>query len=353
MPDWTKTMKQTFEYYVVDPRTWKDIRPIHDVISSSIKRDAEAETLSSLTIDISEPIGECYIRVYLVTNQNGIKERFPLGTFIIQTPVWGFDGKAKKTRIDAYSPLLELKEKKPPFGYSILEQTNIMESAYKILRENMRAPIIKIEKDQTLHYDFVSNTEDTWITFIRDLLYNAKYRLGLDELGRVVFEPIIDQASQQPVWYFNDDNSSILQATVDVTQDLYGIPNVVEVIYSTDKKNYYSRAVNDDSDSIVSTVNRGREILYREVNPNTIGNPTQEQLDDYAKRLLKQLSSLEYSITYTHGYCPVRIGDCVMINYERAGLRNIKAKVITQQIDCVAGCMVTETATFTNRLWGD
>ena len=25
MPDWTKTMQQTFEYYVVDPGTWKDI----------------------------------------------------------------------------------------------------------------------------------------------------------------------------------------------------------------------------------------------------------------------------------------------------------------------------------------
>ena len=27
MPDWTKSMQQTFEYYVVDPNTWKDKTP--------------------------------------------------------------------------------------------------------------------------------------------------------------------------------------------------------------------------------------------------------------------------------------------------------------------------------------
>lgn len=24
MPDWKKSMQQTFEYYIVDPGTWKD-----------------------------------------------------------------------------------------------------------------------------------------------------------------------------------------------------------------------------------------------------------------------------------------------------------------------------------------
>ena len=28
MPDWTKTMQQTFEYYVVDPGTWKEMKKI-------------------------------------------------------------------------------------------------------------------------------------------------------------------------------------------------------------------------------------------------------------------------------------------------------------------------------------
>ena len=103
MPDWTKAMKQTFEYYVVDPGTWKDAKRIQNVISSSITRDAETETLGSLTLDIAEPLGECYVRVYLVTIQNGIKEKLPLGTFIVQTPSYDFDGKVKSVKLDAYT----------------------------------------------------------------------------------------------------------------------------------------------------------------------------------------------------------------------------------------------------------
>lgn len=352
MPDWSKSMLQTFEYYLVDPGTWKDIRPIRDVKDSKINRDNSAETLGSLTINIAEPLGECYIRIYLITIQNGIREKHPLGTFIIQTPSYGFDGKVKTVKLDAYTPLLELKENAPPIGYSLLEGENIMEIAYRIVREHVRAPVVKVEDDETLFFDFVANTQDTWISFIYDLIANAKFTLGLDEIGRVLFLPIQDTASLQPVWTFDDTNSSILHPKVDMQQDLYGVPNAVEVIYSNGRDNYYVKVVNDDPDSPISTVNRGREIVHREVNPNTLGNPTNKQLEDYARRLLKNLSALEYKVTYTHGYCPVRIGDCVMLNYEKAGLHNIKAKVVSQSIDCVPGCPVTETAVFTNKLWG-
>lgn len=353
MPDWTKAMQQSFEYYVVDPGTWRDVKRLDNVLSSSINRDAETETLGSLTLDVADPIGECYIRVYLVTIQNGIKEKHPLGTYLIQTPSYDFDGKVKSVKLDAYTPLMELKEKKPPIGYSILENANIMEQAYMITKDNLRAPVFKVDNDEILYQDFVANTDDTWVTFLTDLVANAKYSLGLDELGKVIFMPMQDTASLQPVWYFTDDNSSILQPNIEMTQDLYGIPNAVEIIYSTNKKYFHVKVTNDDPHSPISTVSRGREILYREMNPSTIGNPTQEQLEEYARRVLRELSSLEYRVTYTHAYCPVRIGDCVMLNYTRAGIKNVKAKIVSQKIECVPGCPVTETVVFTNRLWGD
>jgi hypothetical protein len=74
-------------------------------------------------------------------------------------------------------------------------------------------------------------------------------------------------------------------------------------------------------------------------------------LQEYAEKILKEQSSIEYTITYTHGYCPVRLGDCVRLNYTKAGLKNIKARVINQQIDCKPGCQVTEKAVFTTKLW--
>lgn len=351
MPDWTASMQQTFEYYVVDPGTWKDMKRLNNVKSSSISWDSDADTLGSATFEVAESPGECYVRIYLITIQNGIKERFPLGTFLVQSPSTEFDGMANAVSLDAYTPLLELKEKFPPIGYSIMSDENIMESARILVREHARAPVVKTDDSTKLHDDFVAMTDDTWLTFLEDLVANAKYSFYLDELGRILFVPDQDTASLQPVWTYDDSNSSILYPDITLNHDIYGIPNVVEVIYSNGKDSYYWKAVNDDSNSPTSTVSRGREIPHRITTPELAGNPTQTEIKEYAEKVLRELSTLEYKITYTHGYCPVRVGDCVRIDNEAAGLRNVKAKVITQSIKCEPGCPVTETAVFTNKLW--
>ena len=351
MVNWLGTMQQTFEYYIVDPGTWKDISKVENVISSSINRDGSAETLGSASINVNEPVGECYIRIYLITIQNGLREKHPLGTFLVQTPSYNFDGKTKSITLDAYTPLLELKENFPPLGYSILKGENILNIAFRLVRENLRAPIYETTNDEVLHTNFVAATDDTWMTFLSDLLSTAKYKFGLDELGRVLFLPDQDTRSLQPVWTYTDDNSSILYPSLDIDHDLYGIPNVVEVIYSNGNQYYYGEAVNDDSNSPISIVSRGRRITHRVTNPSILGNPTQTQIQEYAEQLLREMSTLEYTITYKHGYCPVRLGDCVRLNYKRAGLNGVKAKVISQTIDCVPGCPVTEKAVFTAELW--
>ena len=351
MIDWHKSMKQTFEYYIVDPNTWKDGEQIYDVEKCTINRDESNETLGSATIDCNSLINECYVRIYLSVIQNGMPYKIALGTVMVQTPSGGFDGKRKTISLDAYTPLIELKEKSPPVGYSLLKDQDIMEIAHSICRENMRAPIVEAKSTKKLYSDFVANLDDSWLTFVKDLIANAKFEIALDAYGKVTFEPIKDVGSLQPVWTYNDDNSSILMPDISDERDLYGIPNVLEVVYSTDSGYMYSRVVNNDPNSPISIINRGREILYRDTNPSVVGNPTQEYLDNYAYQMLRSLSTLEHKIVYTHGYCDVRVGDCVMLNYKRAGLANIKAKVISQSISCETGCPVEETAVYTEKLW--
>lgn len=350
MADWLASMQQTYEYYEVDPGSWKDVRRLDNVKSCTINRDEETETLGSATIDVTETVGECYVRAYLVTIQNGLKERHPLGTFLVQTPTSSFDGRIREVSMDAYTPLLELKENPPPLGYSIHKDENVMQNAYLIIRERARAPVVRTESEKTLYNDFVANSDDTWITFLTDLIANAKYKFGLDELGRIIFVPKQDTESLQPVWTYTDDNSSILYPEITMNHDLYGIPNVVEIVYSKGKDHFTARVVNDDPNSPTSTVSRGREIIHRATNPD-LGNPTDDQIQEYATQLLKDLSSIEYTITYTHGYCPVRLGDCVRLMYSRSGITDVKARVISQTIKCEPGCPVTEKAVFTTKLW--
>ena len=362
MPNWTESMQQTFEYYMVDPGTWQDIKMLNNVKSSSVTWDSESSTLGSATIDIDEisdeTIGEAYIRIYLITIQNGVREKFPLGTFLVQTPSTSFDGKTKNISMDAYTPLIELNEKYPPYGYFVSKGKHILEEAYNIISTDrkIRAPIISpsIVDDgkYKLNDAFVADPKNTYFDFIKDLIGNVEHVFDIDEMGQISFTKKPDIESLQPVWDYDDGNSSILYPNINMDQDLYGIPNVIEVICSTNDGVITTTVENNDINSPTSIINRGRKIVYREIDPSMIGDPTQERIDDYAKKLLKELSSIEYTITYTHGYCPVRVGDCVMLNYSRAGLNNIKARVISQDISCETGCSVTETAVFVKKLWG-
>ena len=346
--DWTASMQQTFEFYLVDPNTWEKVRRVDTIISGSITNDLDNETLGSASFTTSEVLDECYIRPYLVCTQNKITKSFPLGTFLVQTPSTKFDGRITNITLDAYTPLLELKDGKPPYGYGLSSGFNVMETARNIIREHCRVPVIKTDSDKVLGSDFISDFDnDTWLIFVSDLINTAGYSLGLDELGRVIFVPYKQITALQPVWTFDDGNSSILLPEITVSRDLYSIPNVVEVLYSDEHGYCYSRAVNDKSTSDVSTVRRGREIIHRVSNPEGMDKPTQEELDIYAQRMLYDMSSLECSISFSHGYCGVRVGDCVMLNYERAGLRNVKAKIVSQSIECRPGCKVSATAVYT------
>lgn len=351
MVDWTETMEQSFEYYEVDPNTWKDVKPLDTVKSCTIDRDEGVDTLGSASIDVTDLLGESYIRVYLIIRQNGIKYKFTLGTFLVQTPSSTYDGKNRNVSIDSYTPLLELKENPPPLGYALLKGDNIMEQAYLIVREHCRAPVVRTTSDINLQSDFVADPNENWLTYVRDLIAQAKFKLDLDEEGRILFAPKQKAEELQPKWTFNDDNSSILLPEATLRHDLYGVPNVVEVVCSNGHEQIYTRVVNDDPNSPTSTIARGREIIHRVTDPQLPGFPSKEQIDEYANEVLSSLSSVEYEVSYSHGYCPVRVGDCVRLNYNQAGLNDIKAKIINQSIKCGTGCTVSETAVFTKKLW--
>lgn len=355
MPDWTQSMQQTYEFYEVNPLTWEDRRQIKNITSCSITRDSSEETLGSASIECTDDLTDMYVRVYLVTTQYGVRERFALGTYLCSSPSTTFDGKKATVTQDGYTPLIELKEKTMPLGYSIQRGSNIISAARKIADEGARAPVAAISEDITLDAIFVSDIQDTRLLFLTDLLANAGYHLDLDPDGTIMFSPDQDLDSLQPFWTYTDDNSSILLPDIAISKDLYGIPNVVEVVYSPNDTSppLFTRATNQAKSSIVSIPSRGREIVYRDTNPDAAAGLTQYQIWEYARNKLKQMSSIQHTVTYSHGYCDVRVGDCVMLNYERAGLENVKAQVIRQTINCVSGCTVQETAVYTERLWGN
>lgn len=125
-----------------------------------------------------------------------------------------------------------------------MKNQKVMTYAYRLTNGTRKRPVVELFYiDDILYSDFVANTSDSWLTYISDLLATVKYKLGLDELSRIIYMPDQDLTSLQPVWTYNDDNSSILYPDISLDHDLYVIPNVVEVIYTSKLSNYYARVV--------------------------------------------------------------------------------------------------------------
>lgn len=351
--DWTKSMQQTFEYYKVNPNSWNDEEKMDLFTNATITRDRSNATKEYANIEGNDIHGEFYVRIYLIATQNNYTYKVALGTFLIQTLDFKFNGKYNTHSVEAYSPLIELKEKNPPIGYYIPNNEYLMNSAIVCTRDNIRAPVVGSNYGSKVidnSAGFAANFDDKWIDYLSELIKGAEYEYMLTPLGEVMFAPIQELDSMKPIWVYTDDNSSILHPDVELEEDLYGIPNVVEVLYTVNDEHKYVRVENNDRNSPASIQARGREIIHREETPDS-QSMTEMQIYEYATNLLKSLSVIECTLTYSHGYCSVRVGDCVILDYRRSGIPRTKAVVQTQSIECKPGCPVTETATYIKKLW--
>lgn len=354
--DWTASMQQTFSFFRVDPKTWKDLKKVDTILSCELVRDSEDETLGYATFFADDIEGEFYIRIYMDVTQNKRFYHIPIGTYLVQTNITEFDGKQNKLSIDAYTPLIELKEKNPPIGFYFENGSDVLEKTEEYVRQNCRAPFLKrisLTGDTTLNdkNGFVANPDETWLAYLSAFIKNGDHSFQLTETGEIYIKKNNKVEETQPTWTYSDDEESILYPTITTNQDLYGIPNVVEILVSKPySEGMLIRSVNNNPNSIISTVNRGREIIHRITNPNIDIYNNVEELQKFADKTLDDLSSIEYDISYTHGFCPVKIGDCVLINYRKSGLKNIKAKVKKQTIKCEPGCPVSETASYSVNL---
>ena len=377
--DWSKGMQQTFEYYTVDPNTWYDVLCLTNIISCSLTHDSSSEMRGHASITTSEPLDENYIRIYMRVRQNGINQRFCLGTYLFIVSSDSFNGKRHSYTYTGYTPLIELKEKLAPLGYNVIGITGekpellpprtaptVTDEISRVIGQYSR---LKLENnvliERPLLNNFVSGTSDTWLAVVNNLLTAStlqQYELSVDNWGAVRIKEAITVYNEKHVYEYDDGNSSILLPTLDLTDDMTDIPNVVEVIYTGNgnKDIGYVRKVvkNEDTRSIVSIPSRGREIWRRFVISNIampLGEVTRDAIEDQvegqAKRLLEAASTIRKTIQYSHGFNGVEVGDTVLFNYERAGFTGIKAKVVSQTINCKPGCQVDETAVYTKRLW--
>ena len=348
--DWTSSLRIDWRYTLVDPVTWVDTDEIPFVRSCSVTWDADSELLVSGSLEIDGEIGEePYVRIWCDVVQGDLAERHAVATLLCQTAKGSTEGTVRTAEAEAYSPLLELSDDKPPVGWSV---SGSADEAIALICSHMRAPYVRYESGVTLATAVVATEDESWLDMLWAVCEEAGLEFWVDGMGRLVFGPTAEPWALQPVQTISDtDPRGILFAEREVETDLFGIPNHFEAIRSDTGEWVKGEAWNDDPASISSTVRRGRVITHRETNPDGLPSGSSQLVaDEYARTRLREESVITRTYTLDIGYLPLRLGDAIRFSDSKLGVEEV-VMVNGMELTCDVEARLSLTATSTEELW--
>lgn len=318
-------------YYAakVDPQTWSDAGEI-SIISGSITKKAGSDLVQSADITVSEDIGtEAWIRVYMIAEQGGAKERVPLFTGIVSSPSRNIKGAQETRKLDCYSVLKVAADILLPIGWFAPARTNGGE-LIRILLSDLPCPVEVDEGSPNIISSFVAGNNDSKLSVAQEIAAAINWQIKVNGDGsvRICPKPLTIAGT------FDNIENDIIETSVTDNRDIFSVPNVLRVTLGGSA----ATARDDDPDSIYSTANRGREIWAQEDAKLAAG----ESLGEFAVRRLKELQNPSRKLDYTRRFQPdVDVNDLVSIVYPKQNIGDV-FRVQSQTITLSHGAKVKE-----------
>lgn len=334
--DWASGYSLMYQLAIVDPGTWLDVDEI-DVESCSIDRDEDGlmqsadMTIPELYDDgTGDRYRERWVRVYLDARQEGGEpERVAIFTGLATAPERGYDAGKTTHKLTCYSVLKPPADVLLPRGWYAPAETQAATIAAKLL--DTPAPVSIADGSPALRDAVIAEDGETALTMAHRIVAAVDWQIQVTGDGRVVIEPVPDEAA---VRIDALDNDLITSSFTD-TSDWFSCPNVFRACMDG------SQAVaRDDSGGRLSVAGRGREIWAQETGVTLSDGET---LAQYARRALAAAQRSVRTIDYERRYTPgINTGDLVAINYPGQGIDGI-FRVKKQSIECGTPCRVSET----------
>ena len=338
----------SFYGMTVDPVTWRDMERF-EIISGNIDKNIDnLRDSASLVMKDDFDVLDQWIRIYMDANQSGDVVHVPLFTGIATSPSVSYTLGVSNYTIQCYSVLKPLEDILLPKGY--FASTRI--AGTDILKELLKAtpaPVVVDNKSGNLTTNIVAEGNETNLTMIDTILpyltTDEVIQIGDDNIGTKTSDIqlrisgdghiVISAVRDDPVAIFSKLQNDVVTTDFNKDRDWFECPNVLVV--STDANSETIR--DDDPNSILSTVSRGREIWASEVNVTISDN---ESLLSYGRRKLKELQIRNEFVDYTRRFDPaIQPGDIVRIKYPDL---DGDYRVESQSIDLSPGAPTSETA---------
>lgn len=331
MIDFSNGITAIYSASKVDPKTWADAGEI-SIVSGTVTKNAKSNLVVSADITVKDEIDtEEWVRVYMIAEQGGTKERVPLFTGIVSSPTRSINGNSETRKLDCYSVLKVANDILLPLGWFAPARTNGGE-LIKILLSDLPCPVELDGGSPNIISSFVAGNNDTKLSVAQEIAKAINWQIKVNGDGSVRICPMPLTIAGT----FNNVDNDIIEMSVNDNRDNFSVPNVLRVTLSGSA----ATARDDDPDSIFSTVNRGREIWQQENAKLAAG----ESLGEYAVRRLKELQNPARKLNYNRRFQPdVDLNDLVSIIYPKQNIGDV-FRVNSQTIEMSHGARVKEEA---------
>ncbi|MHC8516767.1 hypothetical protein [Sporosarcina sp. ITBMC105] len=235
---------------------------------------------------------------------------YPLGVFLLSSPIRKDDGVAVMREVEAYDGLIVLRDDKFTDRHAITEGTSYYDAIIAILTSAGITQYNIEQTDATLTRDIEFAPGVEKLRAVNELLTQLNYvPMHVDVHGYYTTYQYRSPAERSEEYTYADDAQSITLIGAEEELDLMDVHNVFTAIRSNpDEPPLMSTYINDNPESPTSTVSRGRNIVdIRELDDIA----SQEALDAYVRRIAFEASQVYGRIRFKtqlmpmHGYADV------------------------------------------------
>lgn len=328
--EWNYGFSAKYYVAIVDPATWKDIDRV-EITGGKISRSTdtlrESADLDCVAYDRSS---EQWIRIYLNAKQEGSSERVALFTGLATSPGRDIDGFRESNQVQCYSvlkPAQDILLQRGWYAPAGVDGTELIKRLLGVLP----APIEFGEGSPALQQSIIAEKKESNLSMALKILEAINWKLRIRGDGSI----LIQQQSDDEIAFFSALENDSIEPKINVKRDWYKCPNVFRAIADNNDE----VVTDDDPDSLLSTVSRGREIWLEEDNCDLNDGET---LRGYASRRLKEEQIVAATVSYDRRYDPdIYVDDVVRLHYPAQNIDGL-FRVMKQDIDLTFGAQTSE-----------
>lgn len=332
--DWSKGFSALYDLKRVDPASWMDAGSLN--FTAGTVRKSDTQLIESADLTMTEPAGECWVRVYLKARQTDDGARSAIFTGLAMTPRREQDGLRAAYSTDCYSVLKPAEDTLTPIGYYAPAGAPGAQLAAGLLGVGP-APVVYDDIGPVLTDAIIAEESDTNLSMAWKIMDAIGWRIRITGMGVI---QLLAQA-EEPAASFDSLKSDAIEMKVTDEDDWFSCPNVFRAVFG----DTYAEARDEDPSSSLSVparkANRGGtgEIWAQDTSATLNNN---ESPSEYAQRQLKAAQARTRSISYTRRFFPdLTVTDLVRLHYPQIGVDGV-FRIVSQDITLGHGARTSE-----------